>query len=140
MTTLATKSRILEDAGYVYNFDRLAYVNRKAKKVFSIEFVEDHSGEELENLIREDVLDSGWQFYSNSQPSEAVKRELERVFADETAALESAVQFAHDSGKNGSRRLQTASIVGRLSTTGGFHDVLGFGRNVPSYLNRRGRC
>jgi len=76
---LATKSKILEDAGYVYSFDRQAYVNRTAKKVFSIEFVEDHSDEELQNRIREDNRGRGWQFYFNSEPSEAVKRELESV-------------------------------------------------------------
>ncbi len=76
---LATKSKILEDAGYVYNFDRQAYVNRTAKKIFSIEFVEDHGDEELQNRIREDKRGSGWQFYFNSEPSEAVKRELESV-------------------------------------------------------------
>src|SRR5438046_1707944 len=43
-----------------------------------------------------------------------------------------------EKGKNGSRRPPTASIVGRLSTTGGFHNVLGFGGQVPNYVNRRG--
>ena len=76
---LATKSKIFEDAGYVYNFDRQAYVNRTAKKIFSIEFVEDHSDEELQNRIREDKRGSGWQFYFNSEPADAVKRELESV-------------------------------------------------------------
>jgi hypothetical protein len=79
MSTLATKSKILEDAGYVYSFDRQAYVNRKAKKVFSIEFVEDHSDEQLQKRISDDAQGSGWQFYFNSEPSQAVKRELESV-------------------------------------------------------------
>ena len=32
MRTLATKQHILEGSGYVYNFDREIYFNRKAKK------------------------------------------------------------------------------------------------------------
>ena len=79
MATLAAKSKTLEDAGYVYSFDRQAYVNRKAKKVFSVEFVEDHSDEELQKRIRENASGSGWRFYFNSEPSDAVKRELESV-------------------------------------------------------------
>ena len=79
MAALATKSKILEDAGYFYNFDREAYVNRKAKKVFSVQFVEDNTDEVLRNRIREDTQESGWRYYSNSEPSEAVKRELESV-------------------------------------------------------------
>ena len=36
MRTLVTKQHILEGAGYVYNFDREIYFNRKTKKVFSM--------------------------------------------------------------------------------------------------------
>ena len=79
MTTLATKSKILEDAGYVYNFDRQAYVNRNAKKVFSVEFVEDNSDEEIKKRISEPTPSGEWRFNFNSEPSGAVKRELESV-------------------------------------------------------------
>ena len=34
------KSQLLREAGYVYNFDRMVYVNRRTKKAFSVEFVE----------------------------------------------------------------------------------------------------
>jgi len=37
------KERLLREAGYAYNFDRLAYVNREMRKVFAVETVEDHS-------------------------------------------------------------------------------------------------
>jgi hypothetical protein len=76
---LATKSEILEDAGYVYNFERLAYVNRQAKKVISIEFVEDNSEEEIKKRISEPNPSGKWLFIFNSEPSESVKRELESV-------------------------------------------------------------
>jgi hypothetical protein len=69
------KSQILEGAGYVYSLDRLMYVNREAKKVFSEEFVEDHAEDELQKCIREN---SGgeWRFYFNMPPPESVKREI----------------------------------------------------------------
>ncbi len=79
MTTLATKGQILEDAGYAYSFDRTIYVNRKTKKVFSVQFVEDHDEEEIKRRISENTPRGKWQFYFNSEPSEAVKRELENV-------------------------------------------------------------
>ena len=79
MTTLATKRQILEEAEYAYDFKRMTYVNRGAKKVFSVEFVEDHSEGELQRCISEHTEGREWRFYFNSPPSEAVKRELERV-------------------------------------------------------------
>ncbi len=79
MTTLATKSGILEDAGYVYNFDRQAYVNRRAKKIFSIEFVEDNPEEVIRQRIAESTRAGEWRFNFSAEPSDAVKRELESV-------------------------------------------------------------
>lgn len=79
MTTQATKSKVLEDAGYVYSFDRQAYVNRTKKKIFSIEFVEDHSVERLQQSIAESNSERGWQMYFNTEPSPSVRRELENV-------------------------------------------------------------
>lgn len=76
--TLATKSKMLEDAGYVYSFDRQAYVNRKAKKIFSIEFVEDQPLEVIKQRIAEPA-DGQWRYNFNSEPSSAVKRELESI-------------------------------------------------------------
>jgi len=69
------KSQILEEAGYVYSLDRMIYVNRKTRKVFSEEFVDDHSEDELQKCI--DEKSSGeWRFYFNGPPSESVQREL----------------------------------------------------------------
>ena len=73
------KQDLLRQAGYAYNFDRMVYFNRKAKKAFSVEFVEDSGEDELEGLIRERATPNGWRFYFNSEPSESVKRELERA-------------------------------------------------------------
>lgn len=79
MTALKTKEKILKDAGYAYSFDREIYINRKTKKAFSVDFVEDHSEEELQRCITENLQGRMWRFYFNSPPSEAVKRELDGV-------------------------------------------------------------
>ena len=73
------KKDILLQANYRYNFDRDIYFNRQDKKAFSIEFVEDHSEDDLIRSIGESTLGKEWKFYFNSGPSESVKRELERV-------------------------------------------------------------
>lgn len=80
--TLTSKSQILRDAGYVYNFDRMVYFNRATKKVFSVEFVEDHDESDLRKCISEETNGSEWRFYfNNPRPPEAVERELENVLA-----------------------------------------------------------
>jgi hypothetical protein len=73
------KKDILRNANYRYIFDRDLYVNRTAKKAFSLEFVDDHSEEELARRIIENGSGNGWRFYFNSDPSDGVKRELERT-------------------------------------------------------------
>jgi hypothetical protein len=77
--TLVSKEQALRDAGYMYNFDRMVYVNRVAKKVFSAEFVEDNDETELRKCIDEESNGSEWRFYFNAPPPAAVRRELENV-------------------------------------------------------------
>lgn len=79
MRSVDTKSQILGDAGFAYSFDRRIYVNRRARKAFSVEFIDDHSEEELQKCISENTGQGEWRFYFNSPPSEAVQRELESV-------------------------------------------------------------
>ena len=74
-----SKTDILDEAGYAYSFDRQMYINRKTKKAFSVEFVQDHSEGQIRKYIREDTDGPEWRFYFNSPPSEAVKHELECV-------------------------------------------------------------
>jgi hypothetical protein len=79
-STTSTKTQILENAGYAYSFDRMVYVNREARKVFSTEFVQDHGETELEARINERPPDNHeWRFYFNADPPEAVKRELAAI-------------------------------------------------------------
>ncbi len=74
-----SKMDILGEEGYAYSFDRQMYVNRKAKKAFSIEFVQDHSENEILKHIREHTGRQEWRFYFNSRPPDSVRRELESV-------------------------------------------------------------
>jgi hypothetical protein len=73
------KQDILREADYRYNFDRDIYFNRKTKKAFSLEFVDDKREEELLQSIQEPNDGSGWKFYFNTDPSAGVKRILEQV-------------------------------------------------------------
>ena len=78
MKTLDTKQNILDDAGFAYNFDRRVYFNRKSKKIFSVQFLEDHDENTIERAIREDTDGKKWKFYLNSgEPPEEVRREIE---------------------------------------------------------------
>ncbi len=73
------KKDILLGADYRYNFDRDIYFNRKAKKAFSLEFVDDKDETVIRQSIQEPTDGSVWKFYFNSDPSEGVKRILEQV-------------------------------------------------------------
>jgi hypothetical protein len=46
-----SKTDILDEAGYAYSFDRQMYINRKAKKALSVEFVQDHSKDQIRKYI-----------------------------------------------------------------------------------------
>ena len=73
------KRDIMKDAKYQFNYDRALYVNRDAKKAFSLEFIDDTPEDELAKRIQEGTDVSKWTFYFNSIHSEGVKRELERI-------------------------------------------------------------
>jgi hypothetical protein len=74
-----SKDQILEEAGYAYSLDRMMYVNRQTKKVFGVEFVEDHSEDQLQRCINEHSGGGAWRFYVNSPLLESVRRELESL-------------------------------------------------------------
>jgi hypothetical protein len=75
--TTASKTDILGDAGYAYDFDHEMYINRKAKKAFSVEYIADHADGEIYERMAERTDGREWTFYFNSPPSETVKHELE---------------------------------------------------------------
>lgn len=66
------KEPILRACGYVYNFDRMVYLNREAKKAFSVDWLEDHSEDELRDALRERNTNGDWQLYLNARPSQSV--------------------------------------------------------------------
>jgi hypothetical protein len=75
----AEKTHLLDTAGYAYNFDRMMYINRKVKKAFSIEFVDDNPESEIASKIQESKCDDDWHFYTNLPMSEGTAKELKRV-------------------------------------------------------------
>ena len=68
-------------ANYRYDFDRDLYVNRKARKAFSLEFVDDHS-EESSSGHPGRTEGNAWRFYFNDKPSEGVLRILEEYLEE----------------------------------------------------------
>ncbi len=74
-----TKVRLLDNAGYAYNFDRMMYINREVRKAFSVEFVDDSPEKEIVSKIREPKSVDDWKFYTNLPMSEGTVKELKRV-------------------------------------------------------------
>jgi len=66
------KESLLKEAGYWYNFERMSYINRRAKKVFAEETVEDNTEEWLAEKVAEPNASGDWQFYD--EPAVAVRR------------------------------------------------------------------
>lgn len=82
MPTVASKRQLFDDAGYAYVFDRMIYVNRDTRKVFSVEFIQDHDENELATRINDPLAQDGqWHFYFNSGPSESVKQQLSDILS-----------------------------------------------------------
>ncbi len=77
--TIVKKKDVLREAGYRYDFERALFINRARRGAFSIEFVGDHSEEELRQLILESGDANAWKFYFNVPPSDGIRRELERL-------------------------------------------------------------
>jgi hypothetical protein len=79
MPRLSTKVHLLDDAGYAYNFDRMMYINRRAKKAFSIEFIDDNPETRIQEKIQQPNQGENWDIYTNLPMSDALKVELEKV-------------------------------------------------------------
>ena len=67
------KEPILKTSGYVYNFDRMAYYNREAKKAFSVEWLEDHTEDDLRRALEERNGSDDWRLYVSAQLSKSVR-------------------------------------------------------------------
>lgn len=70
------KEPILKSAGYVYNFDRMAYYNRSTRKAFSVEWVDDKDIEDLQRALTEPNDSNGWQLYAEPRPPQSVINEF----------------------------------------------------------------
>lgn len=76
MDTDLEKEEMLRTAGFKYDFRRMAYVHRQARKIVSVEAVEDRPQEWLGEMIAE-VNDSGeWRFYFEQPPSSNVRQAI----------------------------------------------------------------
>jgi hypothetical protein len=73
------KTSLLDSAGYAYNFDRMMYINRQARKAFSFEFVDDNPESVIVSSIQEPKNDDDWRFYTNLPMSEGTEKELKKV-------------------------------------------------------------
>ena len=76
MTEITEKEALLEAAGYRYHFDRMIYFNRAKRQALSLEFVEDHSLDEIRDLVDRLPAATGWAFHFNDPPSDRVTRDL----------------------------------------------------------------
>ncbi len=79
MSELMEKEQLLTKAGYSYEPNREVYVNRKARKAFSVDYLEEHDTKEIARKIQEATRGAKWTFIFNKEPSDWVKRELAKM-------------------------------------------------------------
>lgn len=72
---LIEREDLLESTGHRYHLIRWCFVNRRNRRVFSIEFMEKHTKEELQRLIDAPATDD-WVFHFNEPPGDSVRRIL----------------------------------------------------------------
>jgi hypothetical protein len=80
------KEALLTKAGFHYNIDRLAYLNRDARKIFSWQAVEERPKEWIAERIAEVNDDGSWKFYSSTPLSPSVIDLLVAELEDERFA------------------------------------------------------
>ena len=72
---VGTKDDLLRRFGYRYDFNRMAYINRRCKRALTIEFVEASMNDELRRIIGTPPL-TEWYFYSIKPFSDSVKQQF----------------------------------------------------------------
>lgn len=80
------KEELLNRAGFHYNFDRMAYLNRDAKKIFSWEAIEDHTEDWILERINERNDSGTWKFYTSGTISENLKASMAAELENERLA------------------------------------------------------
>jgi hypothetical protein len=79
MPRQSEKTHLLDSAGYVYNFERMMYINRQAKKAFSYEYIDDNPESVIASSIQEPNKKQDWLIYTNLPMSEGTEQEIKRV-------------------------------------------------------------
>lgn len=71
-----SKADLLKEKNYRYHFDREIYYNKNDKKIFSCEWIEDHTVDELAKELNI-TNNNSWIFrFNGGSPSEEVKKIL----------------------------------------------------------------
>lgn len=78
MPNLRQKKDILEKANYRYHFSRDIYYSRDARKVFSLEAIEDNDPQWLSERINTATRSDEWEFFFNTDPADKIKTEILR--------------------------------------------------------------
>ncbi len=66
MSDSTDKEELLESSGYRYHFERMMYVNKTARRAFSVEFVDDKSQQDIQELIDDLPATNDWVFQLQS--------------------------------------------------------------------------
>jgi len=78
---MCKKSDVLDAGGYVFDYYYGTYVNKSRRMLFSHQFVDAHSAEELESHIATAMPDSKWQFFCLKPPAPSVRQKLEAAYS-----------------------------------------------------------
>ena len=73
------KIAYLEGSGFRYMFDRDVFFNVDSRKCVSLEYAEDHSLAELEELVASPNETGRWRLYFNVEPSPALQNEISQM-------------------------------------------------------------
>ncbi len=76
MSDRQEKINILKKNGYVYHFSRMIYINKAAKKIFSVEFIDDNGIQTIKNKINEKNTNE-YQFYFSYELEKDIKKSIE---------------------------------------------------------------
>lgn len=75
------KADTLRAGGYFFDYHHGTYVNKKLKVIFSIQFADSRSAEDLAACIGKVVPRTEWQFFCLRPPLPAARAELEAAYS-----------------------------------------------------------